>query len=180
MLSMKSDRVRLTGRTIATFTSGVSGGVASVNATQTLFGNRAVQFGFLYTRWKINRMIFKLLNVNAGASTGVSALGVLDDDNNSSDVPTSLLGIAQLRCASTYPTSDSNTVTPRFPDFEWQPPRGPTKWFYTQLQGSGTSDSRLEIPCSIWFACNQTTAVTFSIELNFDISYEGAVDLTSS
>jgi len=166
------------GRTIYTLTSGTGGGASSVNLNPTFFGNRAVQFADLYSRWKINRVIIKFLQVT-DSSNGAAAIGFLDDVVTSNDQPTSLLGVAQLRCAITVPTTAGGLVY-LAPELEWQPLRGPTKWFYTYPESAASSDARVEIPASLWMAVTTSSAATAIMEVSFSISYEGATDITST
>jgi len=166
------------GRTLYTLSSGVGGAVSSVNLNPVFFGNRAVQFADLYTRWKINRIIIKFVNVS-DSSAGAVSIGFLDDVVTSNDDPTSLLGIAQLRCAAAIPAPPGG-LTYAVPDLEWQPLKGPVKWFYTYPESASSSDARVEIPASLWMAATTSTAASAIMEVSFSISFEGATDITST
>jgi len=173
-LSTRSDRSRLLGKTtISTGSVTLSG----FNLNPAIFGARPTAYASIFSRWRIARLIIRPLSISseATAPTGVSFAGVLDDTATSADVPTSATGVLDLRCSVSLPaqyTSDSQN------EFEWRPLRGPTQWFYTTLEGS-SSDPRLEVPASLWFASNSTAASAL-FQVDYDLMFEGAVDPLST
>jgi hypothetical protein len=176
-LSTASDRSRLMGKTILTIAGNTPSGF---NVNPSYLGTRPAAYAGLYARWRINRLIFKVVSTS-GTTTGSALIGILDDTTTAADVPTTFTGVLALRCSSSFcvtstpiytysPISTSN-------ELEWRPLRSSPKWFYTTLEGS-SSDPRLEVPCSVWTA-SSTGAVSSQVEIDYDISYEGAVDLAS-
>jgi len=171
MLSVRSDTSRLLGKTVVSTTATNPIGL---DVNTHLLGARPVAFAAIFLRWKINRLIVKPLFLNL---TGQGSFaGFLDDNISSGDVPTTGSGVLDLRCSVAYPANESAYETHN--EFEWSPLRGPTKWFYTTLEGS-TSDPRLEVPCSFWYG-QTATATIGSWEVDYDISFEGAVDTLST
>ncbi len=178
---MRSDRSRLRGKTLVTFNSGGTANTpVGANVNTSYLGARPAAYSTLYARWRVNRLIVKIITASASAG-GVAILGFLDDTVTSSDVPTSATGVLNLRCSASIPvtssTGTSNAVS-TYNEYEWQPLRSSPKWFYTTLEGS-SSDPRLEVPCSVWVA-SPTEQVILQCEIDYDISYEGAVDILSS
>lgn len=162
------------GKTIITTGSVTLGGL---NLNPSIFGARPAAYASIFARWKINRLIIRPLNLSfeSTSPTTVAFAGVLDDSITSSDVPTAPVGVLDLRCSVSIP---AQYVSDSVNEFEWRPLRGPTQWFYTTLEGS-SSDPRLEVPGSLWFASN-TTASVATFQVDYDISYEGAVDTIST
>jgi len=171
MLSTRSDRSRLLGKTIVTLAESTSGVPIGVNLNPSTLGSRPAAYSLIFTRWRISRLIVKCLSAPANAYCTV---GFLDDTISSPDVPTSEVGVLDLRCSVSLSAA---LATSTYNEFEWRPLRGPTTWFYTTLEGS-SSDPRLEVPCSLWFAANSTGTSIF--EIDYDIQFEGGCDPNAS
>lgn len=172
-LSNRSDRSRLLGKTFVS--TGSSAVVFGLNVNPSLLGARPSAYSTIFLRWKINRLIIKPLLLPLTGSGSV--VGIMDDTVLSADIPTSLAGVLNLRCSVSYPANQ--IAYENYNDFEWRPSRGPPKWFFTTLEGS-SSDPRLEVPCSIWFAQPGGTLVAPNFQIDYDISFEGAVDTLST
>jgi len=179
MLASRSDQSRLCGKCLTTLSSGSGGAPASSNINPPFLGVRPAAYAALFTRWRVNRLIVKFIVANSTAlEAGV--VGFLDDSNTSADVPTSAAGVLALRCSVSIPlqtTAFSSSVS-TFQEYEWRPSRSSPKWFYTTLEGS-SSDPRLEVPCSVFVAGSSATA-NFTIEIDYDITFDGACDVGSS
>jgi hypothetical protein len=162
------------GKTVISSGSTVLGGL---NFNPPLFGARPAAYAAIFARWKINRLIIRplALSYETTSPSTVAFVGVLDDSITSSDVPTAAVGVLDLRCSVSVP---AQYVSDSVNEFEWRPLRGPTQWFYTTLEGS-SSDPRLEVPGSLWFASN-TAAAVGTFQVDYDLSFEGAVDTVST
>lgn len=183
-LASRSDRSRLMGKCFVSLSS-TSSGFVGFNINPASLGVRPAAYAALFTRWRISRLIVKPLALTTAFSANeVCFIGFLDDSITSSDVPTSGVAILDLRCsASSVATSTSATVAPgpisTYNEYEYRPLRGPPTWYFTTLEGS-SSDPRLEVPCSLWFGGPSAAVFTAAFEIDYDLLYEGACDVTSS
>jgi len=177
MLATRSDRSRLLGKTILTFTSSGTANVPTgTNFAPSFLGNRPGAYSILFAKWKINRLILRVLSAT-GASAGFCAVGILDDTTTSADVPTAPLGVVNLRCSRSLISQTGQIQSSADSIFEWRPLR-PSPWFFTTLEGSA-SDPRIEVPSSIWVVSNSASS-TFIVECDYDLSFSGAIDVSSS
>jgi len=97
-LATRSDRTRLLGKTLVSSAASLPG-PAGININPSVLGARAASLALLFARWKINRLVLKVLTLPASQ---VAVAGFLDDSITSADVPTSMVGVLQLRCSVSY------------------------------------------------------------------------------
>jgi hypothetical protein len=171
----------LLGKTLLSVSTGSANTPVGININPAALGLRPATYSNIYSKWTIRRLIVKIVAVASSAS-GSCTLGFLDDTTTSTDLPTSTTGVLNLRCSSSFATVGSGlfSAVSTYNEYEWRPirTRGALEWYFTTLEGS-SSDPRLEVPCSLWFA-SSVANVACTLEVDYDIVYDGAVDTASS
>jgi hypothetical protein len=135
-------------------------------------GARIAAAGQLFSDYRVKSLLVKFIDTASGTgSSGLSALGFLDDASGAEgDAPTSLGGVVELRCSA---TSLFNTTIPSNLFYK---PTNPRMWYKTYAGSSG-SDQRLVVPAILFGAA---AANTVSYEMDIEVVFKGAVDLSSS
>jgi hypothetical protein len=146
--------------------------ILSLTPLATGFGARVNAMAGIFTRYRFKYLKIKFLGSNptgGGASSFIS-LGVVDDTTGiPTDFPTTLDGVAQLRCSGTV--MGVQTIPTQF---EWSPV-DKRRWFYTQSDGTDTRFSNSGALVLSGLASNYQVAV----ELDYCIVFEGAADVAA-
>jgi len=138
---------------------GGTSGITSTAIFASSLGGAAALRSTTFSRWRLNKLVFKINPVDSPAY-----VGVLDDnggEGGSSEQPTTQFGVTQLRCSTAQ-----FGVTPQ--EFKWDP-IDPNAWKYVVV---GT-DARLSVPCTIY--AYSTDASPLFIEVGYSVSFEGTV-----
>jgi len=133
--------------------------------TNTAFGVRSVAMGTIFSRYR-----FKYLKIRFLCNTtnqGTTALGVQDDISITANNPTSISGIAELRCSGTALGSQTVPTV-----FEWRP--ADTRWWYYTT--NDLTDPRLSTSGILWAA----GASPVEVEIDYCIVFKGATDAGAS
>jgi len=132
-------------------------------------GARCSALASVFSRFRVNRLIIRFL---ATTSLGGNAvLGIVDDTTGEGDNPTTPADVLELRCSAIAMGNETVPVI-----FNWSPVDR-TKWYYTFTGASG-SDPRLVVPATLYGASGN--ASTVDVEVDFDVTFKGAVDTASS
>jgi len=163
----RDDSVALRGKLIQ---------IASVTTTPSqLFvlsaitlGARAAGLAPFFSRFRIKYLRIKFTTIPAILSStvvnAIAALGLTDDVSTAAN-PTSVGGVAELRCSA---TNFSSETVPTF--FTWKP-LDPRQWYYTITDGD---DPRLQYPAILWGAASMSLPVT--MEIDYSLTLSGAID----
>jgi hypothetical protein len=138
------------------------------SATVGTLGLRAFNIAKNYTRYRINKLLFRAFPANAAIDVDTSvAFAVIDDP--SSVQPTSFDQLANFRCsrAALGNRQDSSNL-----EFEWVPVDR-SKWYYVLDDNVSLADARFAAPCTFVAICG-TTAGTCTFQVYYDITFEGA------
>jgi len=151
------------GATLTTYTPFPGGAGANMGA-------RVNTLGSCFSRWRLNRVLLRLLPQVAGTCS----VGFIDDPD-SVITPTAVPAINDLRCSRSFSTllTDSGSW-----ELEWTPVDR-KKWYYTSIVASpSVSDVRFVAPFSI-YAIGSASGLA-SIQVYMDITFEGAADPTAT
>jgi hypothetical protein len=133
------------------------------------FGTRLNDIDGLYSNYRLKSMIVKWSV--ADSTGGTAALGFLDDASGAEgDSPSTITGVAELRCSST--TFFSDTVAQYF---NYSPVQR-NKWYYT-FAGATGSDARLVNTAVLYGAA--TASIFCTIELDCVWIFKGALSTGS-
>jgi hypothetical protein len=163
-LSVFKDKARLLGKHFLSLTA--INTMTNINLTANLFGSRSAAYANIFARWRIVRILLQPIVGGSGGTTPV-AIGFLDDSSLTSDAPTTLDDVVQLRCSTLLSTGSSVDTS-----FEFRPV-DPKMWYYTETESS-TSDARLYIPTSLWYI-STGTSTTVNYLMSYELQFEGAV-----
>jgi len=163
-LSQRKDNIALKGSIIL---SSSTTGLNAVQLTPTSLGGRVGQIANFFQRFRIRRLVFRILPpvTSTGVSTSTVPFGVFDDTSTSGDIPTSILGITQLRCsvlAGNGRTVDQDLI---------YSPVDPNIWYHTVAESSA-SDPRFEVQAALLSFL--PTGVTTNVQCYYTIEFEGA------
>jgi hypothetical protein len=165
----RTDRSTLKGKLLLFPTANAVTAILSV--TPLNLGIRAAAMAVLFAEYHINFIRVKFQT----PATVTTTVGFLDDASGAEgDAPTSLQGILEMRCSGINMTNE--TV--------------PTEFLYTQkassfwlktYSGASGSDPRLSIASILYAASINGSAGNFAtVELDYSITYQGAVDVGST
>jgi hypothetical protein len=133
-------------------------------------GVRAAALGLVFARYRVNRLIVKF---QASSNSANALVGFLDDSSTGEgDGPSSVNGILEYRCSG---VSFNTATVPTY--LEWRPTDA-SKWYYCTAGASG-SDPRLSV-AAILYGGITISGGGCAVEIDFDITYKGAVDVGSS
>jgi len=171
----RSDRSTLVGKLI------IANGLTSTPTPLLILGfntaglgSRAVSMSELFARYKVNYVRVKFLGATTGTSPGIVAVGFQDDASGAEgDAPTTTAGLIELRCSA---TSFSNQTTPT--ELVFRP--ASRDWYYCQPGASG-SDPRLAVTAILYASLTAAASPgTLNAEIDYSITFKGAVDVASS
>jgi hypothetical protein len=153
------------------------GGVSLSTSPSTLviltplaqLGARANALSSVFSRYRINRLIIRFLATQSLGGNAV--LGVVDDATVEGDAPTTPQDVLECRCSAIAMGNETVPVI-----FNWSPVDR-SKWYYTFTGASG-SDPRLTVAATLYAASTNTSTV--DVEIDFDVTFKGAVDTLSS
>jgi len=167
-LSLHQDTLVLRGK-FSTLNSTTTTPNVALFVTPTSFGARSGAVSTVFSRYRIKELIIRFMP-NSTGTAAIAALGVLDDVNTSSVLPTNYQAITELRCSATQfeGVTVEKTLT-------WSP-IDKSKWYYTTADTVG--DPRFSVPAVIYCAASAT--VSISIEVDYTIVFQGAADTGSS
>jgi len=169
-LSQHADSYSLRGKFISIVTTQTTPAPLFV-LNPSGMGARAAGLLPFFSRFRVKYIRIKFLSPASLSSNVISAVGVLDDLTSvSGDAPTSVAGVAELRCSA---TAFSAETVPTL--FEWRP-LDRTRWFYTDTESSG--DARFTTPGTVFVASSATNGLT--MEIDYSIVFAGASDIAST
>jgi hypothetical protein len=168
-LATRRDRCVLKGSFVNTSTTVT---VNTIFMNPANLGQRPAAMAAIFSRFRLLKLVIKILPpiVSSAVAATPFALGVLDDTwENAAEQPTTINGIAALRCATIY--GDGMTQPT---EVTWNPV-DPQRWFYTLLESAGSSvtDVRFTVPCVILF--NVSTGSSVSFQVFYTLEFEGAI-----
>jgi len=135
----------------------------------TQLGARANALSTVFSRYRINRLIVRFLSTTSLGGNAV--IGIVDDSPGEGDAPATPQDVLELRCSAIAMGNETVPVI-----FNWSPVDR-TKWYYTFTGASG-SDPRLTTVATMYGASGNVSTV--DVEVDYDITYKGAVDTLSS
>jgi hypothetical protein len=178
-LANRRDRCRVVDRFYGgiILSSTVASQVLSVtsNSSGTLipgnFGTRVFSIGIAFLRWKINRLLVRVIPTTAPTAPTVytGALGFIDDPEQTLS-PTAVDAISDLRVSRIL-----QGVT--FDELEWRP-IDPGKWYYVQVSaGGGVAEGRQDYPVAL---IGQLSGGQASVQVFYDLSFDGAANVAAN
>jgi hypothetical protein len=164
----RNDRATLTGKLLLTPTLSGSPSVGTVlTVTPLNLGVRAASFAVLFAEYHINFIRVKFQT----PTISTSVLGFLDDSSAAEgDAPTTLSGVLEMRC------SGINMVAETIPTEFIYTQKASSFWLKTYTGASG-SDPRLTAAAILYAGVSSSS--TFIVELDYSITFQGAVDVGS-
>jgi len=173
-LATSSDRNRLIGKD-ASFAI-ISSTAVVVNlcvqnyttlVTVGSLGYRPYELSLSYTRYKINKLLFKYFPTGATNMNSVTALGVADDAETPLSATIAL--IPELRCSKLI----SSNSTEESSEFEWMPVDR-SVWYYTSVQPTASAaDQRFQYP-GAFLGVASIAAASGIVVVYYDITFDGA------
>jgi hypothetical protein len=164
----KNDRSTLVGKIVLQPTNSSPTAILAVQPLN--MGARAAAFAALFAEYHVNYIRIKFLSNTATPTTAV--LGFLDDAGGSEgDGPGSLSALLEYRSSAICMAGTTIPV-----EFVYTQ-KASAFWLKTYTGVSG-SDIRLSIAAILFLA--QSGSQTCNIELDFSITFQGAVDVSSS
>jgi len=164
-LARHNDATPIRGKFIGSVTLATSGvPVAAFLIQPSNLGARVASISTDYLRYRIKWLRLRFLGAptTAGTNVGLTALGILDDVNYSGEPPTTLSGVAELRCSA---TSFQNESIPTI--FEFMPV-DKKRWYYCT---SPTND-RFDSVGTLYAASMSIGSVQY--EMDYCVVFSGA------
>jgi len=164
-LARHNDATPIRGKFVGQVTIATAGApVAAFLIQPANLGARVASISSDYLRYRIKWLRLRFLGVPTSASTQVAltSIGILDDVNYSGEPPTTLSGVAELRCSA---TSFAAETVPTIFEFS---PVDPKRWYYCT---SPTND-RFDSVGTLYAAASTTGALNY--ELDYCIVFSGA------
>jgi hypothetical protein len=166
----RSDRTTLKSKLLFANIS-LSTGVTSLLAIDpNNLGTRPAALAAIYSQYHINFIRIKFININnAGTFTNTTVLGFLDDASGAEgDAPTTTAGVLELRC------SGISMVGEQIPTEFMYTQKASSFWLKT-FSGASGSDPRLSVAAILFAGSVGSSVLTY--ELDFSITFQGAVDV---
>lgn len=167
-LAQSADATVLRGKLIFSTTIVSTTPTVILTLSANAFGTRSIAFAANFTQWKIKRLLMKFTGIVGAANVGAAA-GVFDDVSSSTDVPTTLSDVAQLRCSALSPPG---STIPCF--FEYKP-NDSKLWHFTT---SDSGDSRLITYGVLYAVAVSGSSAAFFAEVDYELVYKGAADVS--
>jgi len=124
-------------------------------------GSRVASIASDYLRYRVKW--FRIRFLGAGTTTvSTTSMGILDDVNYAGEPPTTVSGVAELRCSAT--TFQAETIPTIF-EFA---PLDRKRWYYC----TSTSNDRFDSVGTLYAAA--TAAGTVQYEMDFCVVFSGA------
>jgi len=165
-----ADSASMRGKLLFTSTIGTSPS-AVLALTPQAFGARAAAYATLFSSYRFKYLKIKFFGTQF-TSYVTSAVGILDDATTTEgDAPTNINTILEQRCSASV---FAGVTQPGL--LSWSPVDG-KKWFYTFTGVSG-SDQRLTTN-GVMYAAAGSAGTSLTIEVDFSISFKGAIDTAS-
>lgn len=162
-LSVRKDKAIFKGSFLYSVSAS---GVNTLGFNPTNFGTRGASLVLLYSRFRILKVVVKVIPPTGTSVSGITfGMGILDDTGSSVDAPTSLSSIMQCRTSLLF--GDSLSVPQ---EFQWNP-IDPNLWYHTDSEGSG-GDSRWQYPAVLYTWNGSSTNVV--AQVFFTVEFEGA------
>jgi len=169
----RSDRSTLVGKLLisSTVTNSASA-LLIVGPGLATLGSRAGAMASIFSRYKVNFIRIKFLATSTTAGN-TTAIGFLDDASGAEgDGPGSAQLISELRCSA---VSFPNQTVPI--EFSFTP--ASRNWYFTFAGASG-SDPRLVNVAVLFGASLLSAGSTVNMEIDYSVTFKGAVDVGSS
>jgi len=137
-------------------------------------GTRASALALIFARYKINYIRLKYLTSQTATGANSVVLGFQDDASGAEgDGPSSTAGLLEYRCSA---VTFVNQTIPQ--ELSYQP--ASRNWYFCTPGATG-SDPRLSISAILWASSlNVIAGVNAQVELDYSITFKGAVDVGSS
>jgi len=163
-LAMGGDAFALKGKLI--FVAAVTTTPSALFSVQpSNLGARASGIAAFFTRFRVKYLKIKIQSNTTGGA-GITAAGFLDDISTI-DVPTSVGGVAELRCSAT------NFGTETLPTFFEFRPLNSLKWLYLSSTVAELTDY-----ATCWVASSSTASI--AVEVDYSIVLSGAADVAAT
>jgi hypothetical protein len=166
MLGRTNDSCVLRGKVIINVTTLGSSPFQVGFLVPNFFGARATAFGSVFSRFRIKAMNIRFMQAVTGGTQVPTVVGVLDDTNSSSTLPTTGSDVLELRSSAF--AQPGQTI----PCNVLYTPVDKTKWYYIGAP-TGT-DNRLAVPGFLY--AYTSAAATFPLEVDFSLVFAGAAD----
>jgi hypothetical protein len=162
----------------------VAGATSGAPPIQGTLGNRPFQLSTVFLRYRINKLLLCWRPVVGTNTSGAFAIGFIDDPDFTSSGGTSnpsvgYLALDECRCSHADSVYNSQEV-------EWKPIDS-SAWYYTTpdpVSLPSVADIRLQYACGVAGASifsNANSGTTLGVlQLYYDITFEGAVDSSTS
>jgi hypothetical protein len=163
--TLSNDAIPLFGKIVFLVNTSATGPIMILKLHPKYLGDRAADFIFVYTYYKIKRIVFRF-SVN---STSPIVLGVLDDIQGEGDAPTTFADVSELRSSMVH-HGQNQPPTELF----WEPV-DKDLWYKTYDAGSLTNE--LYESGNTYLAAMTNTASVTSVEVSYELVFKGACDV---
>jgi len=160
-LARHTDATPVRGKFIGTATLAASTPLALFLIQPANLGARVASIASDYLRYRIKWFRIRFLGVSVTTVSSTS-LGILDDVNYAGEPPTTVSGVAELRCSAT--TFSSETI-PTILEFR---PLDKKRWYYN----TSTSNDRFDSTGTLYAA--STGAGSLQYEIDYCVVFSGA------
>jgi len=158
-----------------TLFSVILGSAAVTNAgvmNPTFFGTRVTNMAAIFTRWRINKLVFRIAfdSATTPSAAAFGVYGILDDASGAEgDAPTSADGLLALRVSGTvgFNTTAGTTRVYKPPDKDW-------RFCYAGATGS---DPRLYAYGVLFVQQLGTASTSVYVQADYSITFKGATDI---
>jgi hypothetical protein len=161
-LAKSGDSSVIDGKVVGSFTL-TGGTIGTVLFLQPAnFGSRAAAYAGIFSNWRIKMMRVRFLGAATASVISTTSMGILDDVGVTGEPPTSVSGVAELRCSATSFSGESVPVNFEYTQVD------KTQWFRTV---AGT-DQRWVTPGILYAASPVSGSVAY--EIDFRLVFQGA------
>jgi len=165
-----ADCANLRGKLLFSTTIGTSP-AAILALTPQAFGARAAAYATLFANYRFKYLKIKFFG-NLSSAFVTSAVGILDDATTTEgDAPTNINTIMEQRCSAVV---FAGVTQPGY--LSWTPVDR-ERWLFS-FTGVTGSDARLTSN-GIVYAAASAASVIMTVEIDFSISFKGAIDTAS-
>jgi len=165
-LAMHTDSTNIRGKFVGTVSLPSATPTALFLIQPSTLGARVASISSDYLRWRVKSLRIRFLGEVSGTGNGggFTSMGVLDDVNYAGEPPTSVSGVAELRCSAS--TFTSQTIPVNF-DFR---PLDPKRWYYC----TSVSNDRFDSVGTLYAGTSGSGTAAISYEVDFSIVFSGA------
>jgi hypothetical protein len=169
--TLTNDATPLVGKVVFTVNTASTAPTMILKLHPKFLGDRAADFIFIYTYYKIKRIVFRFGSYTNSNTNVPVVLGVLDDIQGEGDTPSTYSDVSELRSSMVH-HGQNQPPTELF----WEPV-DKDLWYKTYDAGSSTAE--LYESGNTYLAATAATATTTSVEVTYEIVFKGACDVGS-